>query len=101
MTQKEGKKALGEEAGAGGEGWGRLDTAEPLRAQPGRGHAPVSLQQPSRPENIKPEKRKKRGRRGRPMPGGRCGYGAGEGGRGGTWREGRKSGAKEKNKLRV
>lgn len=33
---------------------------------------------------------------GREEMGGCSGYGAGEGGRGGIWREGRKSGAKEK-----
>lgn len=70
LTQK-GEKALGGEAGRGlaGRARGRLDAAEPPSMQPGHGHAPASLQQPSRPENIKPEKRKKKGRRGRPMPG--------------------------------
>lgn len=63
VDSKRGEKGARGEAGAGGEGGGRLDTAESLGAR--RGHA---LQQPSRPENIKPAKRKK-GRRGRPMPG--------------------------------
>lgn len=63
VDSKRGEEGARGEAGAGGEGGGRLDAAESLRAR--RGHA---LQQPSRPENIKPAKRKK-GRRGRPMPG--------------------------------
>jgi len=105
VDSKRGKGAGGEAGGLAGRARGRRNTAEPLSAQPGRGHAPASPQQPSRPENIKPEKRKKKGRRGRPMPGRRWGDalatgreredGVGYGGRDGN-RE-----PKKKNKLRV
>lgn len=78
VDSKRGEEGARGEAGAGGEGGGRLDTAESLRAR--RGHA---LQQPSRPENIKPAKRKK-GRRGRPMPGMWDVVATGWGGRGRT-----------------